>query len=169
MTRESPFCKRDEIADSPTHLSRAFLARCQFVFSGKNNELTPDFPGPYSRCASSSRIELGTTQAIDTEKSPRHILLSRSGAGYHVGQNKLESGVSNYGAHRSCRAGLPDSPRASACRRSPLVLRTARSSSRPIAAPSDDLTLSDKRLFATRGEAVRSVWSFGGAVALRSA
>src|SRR5271157_1062405 len=23
MTRESPFCKRDEIADSPTHLSRA--------------------------------------------------------------------------------------------------------------------------------------------------
>src|SRR5208283_1728380 len=29
MTRESPFCKRDEIADSPTHLSRAFLARGQ--------------------------------------------------------------------------------------------------------------------------------------------
>src|SRR5208337_3306984 len=30
MTRESPFCKRDEIADSPTHLSRAFLARRLF-------------------------------------------------------------------------------------------------------------------------------------------
>src|SRR5271157_1842300 len=30
MTRESPFCKRDEIADSPTHLSRAFLARASF-------------------------------------------------------------------------------------------------------------------------------------------
>src|SRR5208337_4772070 len=43
MTRESPFCKRDEIADSPTHLSRAFLARCRFIFSGKNDELTPDY------------------------------------------------------------------------------------------------------------------------------
>src|SRR5271157_1414668 len=32
MTRESPFCKRDEIADSPTHLSRAFLARGQTEF-----------------------------------------------------------------------------------------------------------------------------------------
>src|SRR5271157_2941448 len=30
MTRESPFCKRDEIADSPTHLSRAFLAQASF-------------------------------------------------------------------------------------------------------------------------------------------
>src|SRR5208282_4731369 len=30
MTRESPFCKRDEIADSLTHLSRAFLARALF-------------------------------------------------------------------------------------------------------------------------------------------
>src|SRR5271157_5958597 len=27
MTRESPFCKRDEIADSPTHLSQAFLTQ----------------------------------------------------------------------------------------------------------------------------------------------
>src|SRR5271157_4378021 len=43
MTRESPFCKRDEIADSPTHLSRAFLARCRYIFSGKNDEPTPDF------------------------------------------------------------------------------------------------------------------------------
>ena len=25
-------------------LSRAFLARCRFIFSGKNDELTPDFP-----------------------------------------------------------------------------------------------------------------------------
>src|SRR5271157_3249852 len=59
MTRESPFCKRDEIADSPTHLSRASwrdvstsfrVIRCRFIFSGENDELTPDFRSP--RCVS---------------------------------------------------------------------------------------------------------------------
>ena len=45
MTRESPFCKRDEIADSLTHLSRASwrdVGSSFRIFSGKNDGLTRD-------------------------------------------------------------------------------------------------------------------------------
>ena len=55
MTRESPSCKRDEIADSPTHLSRAFLARCQFIILARKNEPTPDYaPCGLARIGSTS-------------------------------------------------------------------------------------------------------------------
>src|SRR5271157_776631 len=51
MTRESPFCKRDEIADSPTHLSPAFLARCQFIILGGRNPVSRNPVSVHHSCA----------------------------------------------------------------------------------------------------------------------
>src|SRR5208283_5752537 len=60
MTRESPFCKRDEIADSPTHLSRAFLARDQPEF--QLNLKLVSAPRPARVRYDIPRIEFGMVQ-----------------------------------------------------------------------------------------------------------
>src|SRR5208337_36479 len=48
MTRESPFCKRDEIADSPTHLSRASWRDVSSFFVEKRTAAPKIRPGQTS-------------------------------------------------------------------------------------------------------------------------